>query len=102
MGRIMDRLLHLRSLRRWRAAAEESSRAPLSELRRQRNQARQLRTHLDRLIHTADGRLALPQIGSSFFPRPHGTDWSWRPEMWRGPLPERGLASVPAQGAAGR
>lgn len=101
MGRIMDRLMHLRSLRRWRAAAEESSRAPLSELRRQRNHARQLRTHLDRLIHTADGRLALPQIGSSFFPRPHGTDWSWRPEMWRGPLPERGLSSVPAKARLG-
>lgn len=101
MGRIMDRLLHLRSLRRWRAAAEDSARAPLSELRRQRNQARQLRTHLDRLIHTADGRLALPLIGSSFFPRPHGTDWSWRPELWRGPLPERGLSSVPTKARLG-
>ena len=101
MGRIMDRLLHLRSLRRWRAAAEDSARAPLAELRRQRNQARQLRTHLDRLIHTADGRLALPQIGSSFFPRPHGTDWSWRPELWRGPLPERGLASAPPKARLG-
>lgn len=101
MGRIMDRLLHLRSLRRWRAAAEESARAPLSELRHQRNQARQLRTHLDRLIHTADGRLALPPVGSSFFPRPHGTDWSWRPELWRGPLPERGLSSVPAKARLG-
>lgn len=101
MGRIMDRLMHLRSLRRWRAAAEDSSRAPLSELRRQRNQARQLRTHLDRLIHTADGRLALPQIGSSFFPRPHGTDWSWRPGLWRGPLPERGLSSVATKARLG-
>jgi hypothetical protein len=94
MGRIIDQLLHLRSLRRWRGAAERSAQASLSELRLQRNQARQLRTHLDRLIHTADGRLALPQIGSSQFPRPHGTDWAWRPELWRGPLPERGVAAA--------
>lgn len=94
MGRIMDRLFHLRSLRRWRRAAERSAHASLADLRLQRNQARQLRSHLDRLIHTADGRLALPQIGSTQFPRPHGTDWAWRPELWRGPLPERGLAAA--------
>ncbi|WP_417475862.1 DUF6478 family protein [Leisingera sp.] len=97
MSRILDRLLHLRSLRRWRSAAEAAPRAPLSDLRLQRNQARQLRTHLDRLIHTAEGRLALPQIGSSFFPRPHGTDWSWRPELWRGPLAVQGLCPAPAE-----
>lgn len=101
MSRIMDRLLHLRSLRRWRGAAEGAARTPLSELRIQRNQARQLRTHLDRLIHTADGRLALPLIGSSFFPRPHGTDWSWRPQLWRGPLAERGLSSAPSKARLG-
>ncbi len=94
MGRILDRLIQPGVLRRWRRAARQSETAPLSELRRQRNQARLLRAHLDRLIHVADGRLALPMIGSSFFRRPHGTDWSWRPELWRGPLPVPGLSSV--------
>ncbi|MGR3760994.1 DUF6478 family protein [Roseobacteraceae bacterium NS-SX3] len=101
MGRILDRLLHRGSLHRWRRAARQSGEAPLSELRQQRNEARQLRTHLDRLIHTADGRLALPQIGSSHFPRPHGTDWSWRPELWRGPLPVPGISSAPSKSELG-
>lgn len=101
MSRILDRLFHARSLRRWRRAARHATNAPLQELRVQRNQARQLRSHLDRVIHVADGSLALPVIGSSYFPRPHGTDWSWRPELWRGPLPVPGLSSVPTKSMLG-
>lgn len=94
MSGILDRLNQARSLRRWRRAARQADQAPLSELREWRNHARQLRTHLDRLIQVADGRLALPAIGTSYFPRPHDTDWAWRPEALRGPLPAPGLASV--------
>lgn len=97
----MDRLLHGRALRKWRRAARQSGETGLSDLRAQRNQARQIRAHLDRLIHVADGRLALPRIGSSFFPKPHGTDWSWRPELWRGPVPVPGLSSVPTKSMLG-
>ena len=101
MGRILDRLLQARAVRRWRQAALQAEDARLSDLRVQRNRARQLRTHLDRLLHVAEGRLALPLIGSSFFPRPHGTDWSWRPELWRGPLPSPGLSSAPTRAMLG-
>ena len=101
MSRIIDRLFHKRSLRRWREAAHQANEASLPDLRVQRNQARQMRLYLNRLIHVADGRLALPLIGSSFFPRPHGTDWSWRPELWRGPLPVPGLSSVPTKSMLG-
>lgn len=101
MGKILDRMLHTRVLRRWRRAARVADKTNLTELRAQRNQARQMRTHLDRLIHVADGRLALPMVGSSFFPKPHGTDWSWRPELWRGPLPVPGLSSVPTKSMLG-
>ena len=101
MGRIIDQLFQMRALRKWRRSARQAERAALSELRIQRNHARQLRAHLDRLIHIADGRLALPKVGSSFFPRPHGTDWSWRPELWRGPLASPGLSSVPTKSMLG-
>lgn len=74
---------------------------PLSLLRTRRNQARALRAHLDHLIHVADGRLALPMIGTSYFPRPQGTDWAWRPELWRGPLPVPGLSSAPSRSSLG-
>lgn len=101
MGGFLNKLVHRRTLRRWRQMAMQATKAPLPQLRQQRNQARALRGQLDRLIHIAEGRLALPQIGSSFFPRPHGTDWSWRPELWRGPLPTPGLSSVPSKSKLG-
>lgn len=101
MGRILDRLFHARALRRWRNAASLAHESDLATLRAQRNRARQLRTYLDRLVHVADGRLALPQVGSTFFPRPHGTDWYWRPELWRGPLATPGLSSVPTKSMLG-
>jgi len=101
MGRILDRLFHYRALNHWRQYARQADLAPLSDLRRQRNRARQLRAHLDRLIHVAEGRLAMPQIGSSFFPKPHGTDWSWRPNLWRGPLSEPGISSAASKSMLG-
>ncbi|MBL4769413.1 MAG: hypothetical protein JKY94_17205 [Rhodobacteraceae bacterium] len=97
MGKILDRLSNARMLRRWRKVARGAEHIALPQLRTQSSDARKLRTHLDRLIHVAEGRLALPQVGSSFFARPHGTDWSWRPNLWRGPLPSPGLSSVPSK-----
>lgn len=101
MGRLLDRMVFARLLRRWRRAARDAQNTPLPQLRLQRNRARELRTHLDQLIHVADGRLALPHIGTSYFPRPHGTDWAWRPELWRGPLPVPGLSSVKSESMLG-
>ncbi|CUH87001.1 hypothetical protein PH5382_00920 [Phaeobacter sp. CECT 5382] len=101
MGGFLNKLFHRGSLRRWHRDAARASTTSLPMLRQQRNQARLLRNQLNRLIHIADGRLALPHIGSSFFPRPHGTDWSWRPELWRGPLPVPGLSSVPSKSQLG-
>ena len=66
----------------------------LGQLRAERSEARKLRYHLNELISHADNRLALPMIGSHAFPKPHGTDWSWRPAIWREPLPVPGQSSV--------
>ncbi|KPD13312.1 DUF6478 family protein [Phaeobacter sp. 11ANDIMAR09] len=101
MGGFLSKLFHRRTLRRWKQVAAQAAKVPLPQLRQQRNQAQALRGQLDRMIHIAEGRLALPQIGSSFFPRPHGTDWSWRPELWRGPMPTPGLSSVPSKSKLG-
>lgn len=94
MGRLLDNLNFRRSLQRWRRAARQAPAASLLVLRQQRTQARLLQNELEQLVHTADGRLALPAIGSNSFPRPHGTDWAWRPELWRGTLPVPGISSV--------
>lgn len=101
MNSIIDVISNTGNLRRWRRAAQDAPDAPLDVLRQQVQQARRLRSHLDRLIHVADGKLALPAIGSNSFAKPHGTDWSWRPEPWRGPLPVPGLSSVQSKSRLG-
>ena len=94
MAGLVDALAYRVSLRRWSRAARQASAANLSELRVRRTRTRALRQKLNDLIFVADSRLALPRIGSSAFVKPQGTDWSWRPQIWRGPLPEQGMASV--------
>jgi len=91
---LLDRLAKRRSLDRWTRAAVAAESAELDTLRKQRNEARQLRSRLDALVHVAEGRLALPRIGSNAFARPSGTLWSWRPQVWRGPLGTKGMAAV--------
>lgn len=86
--------MHRSNLRRWTRFARAAGTMPLDRLRTQRARARALKTQIDALIHVADGRLALPLIGSTAFFKPQGCDWSWRPELWRGPLPRPGMSSV--------
>jgi hypothetical protein len=91
---LIDRLLHRGALRRWARAAQKAPQTELETLRQQRQQARQLRGKLDELMHVAESRLALPRIGSNAFARPGGTTWAWRPQLWRGPLGQTGIASA--------
>lgn len=94
-------LLHQRTIMRWSAAVRNAQKSELANLRAQRQNARSLRGKLDELIFVADSRLGLPRIGSTSFPRPTGTDWSWRPKLWRGPLAQKGLAGVESKTALG-
>ncbi|WP_377194054.1 DUF6478 family protein [Ruegeria meonggei] len=102
MGRLLDRYIHRKVLERWRKAARDADDAPASDLRQQRDEARKLRSHLDMLLHMAEGRLTRPLIGSEQFPKPLGTDWSWRPDLWRGPLIRPGVASAPRKAVLDR
>jgi hypothetical protein len=81
-------------LRLWNRAATRANTADISKLRNQRTRARILRYHLNRLIHVADNRLALPLIGSTAIQKPYDADWAWRPEIFRGSLPVPGMSSV--------
>jgi hypothetical protein len=58
-----------------------------------RGQARAMRRQIDRVIHSADERLSAPVIGAGLPRQPLGTDWSWRADAWRGPLPQAGLVA---------
>ncbi len=95
--RLIDRLVHRAALRRWRKVSDAATAMDLGTLRRQRGRAWALRRHLDRLIHQAEHRLALPVIGSNALRRPLGADWVWRPPLWKGPVPVPGMSSVPAR-----
>lgn len=98
---LIDRLAHNRALRQWARAARSAEKAHVSDLRAMRSEARQLRAHLDRVIHKADERLALPRMGATGMPLPHNVDWSWRPELWAGPIPRPGMASVASKSMLG-
>lgn len=94
----LDRVLQKRVQRRWSQLAERAAAMDLDELRRIRGAARGMRRQLDRVIHEAEHRLALPVIGSNAIRKPLGTDWAWRPDLWRGSIPVPGFSSVPTKG----
>lgn len=96
-----DTAMYRRALQRWAMSARDAKTAKLSILRKQSHRAKLLRAHLDRLIHVADERLALPVVGSTSFPKPHNADWSWRPDLWRGRLPVSGISSVTSKSMLG-
>ncbi len=91
---LIDRLLHRRILRRWEAWANMADRMDLEPLRDLRMRARQARRQLDRVIHVSEHRLALPVIGSNAIRKPMGSDWAWRPDLWKGQIPVPGFSSV--------
>ncbi|MFV2038567.1 MAG: DUF6478 family protein, partial [Paracoccaceae bacterium] len=63
--------------------------------------AREVRRRLDQVLHTADARLTLPLIGSNAIQKPLHADWSYRPELWRGPLSPAGMVAVNSRSCIG-
>ncbi|MEZ5913600.1 MAG: DUF6478 family protein [Paracoccaceae bacterium] len=94
LNNTLDYVAGRAGLRRWNRHADEADAMSAGELRVLRGQARAIRRQIDRFLFVAEGRLARPAIGNAVMPRPVGTDWAWRPEVWRGPLPVRGQAAV--------
>lgn len=97
----LDAALNRLTVRRWTRAAGRAQRSELGELRRQRHYARMIKAQIDRLFFVADSRLALPRIGSNTIVKPLGTDWSWRPPLWRGPLAKKGIVAAETKSSIG-
>ena len=91
---LLEQLIHRRGLTLWERAAARAQAIPLSELRHLRQRAQQMRSRIDRVLFIADARLTLPRIGSNAFHKPLHSDWSWRPELWRGPVHPSGYAAA--------
>jgi hypothetical protein len=94
VSRLFDGLFHRCILRQWGRVARDADNLDLRTLSLLRGRAREIRRRLDRLIHVAEGRLTLPAVGSNAIIKPLYTDWSYRPELWRGPLSPPGIVAA--------
>ena len=90
-----------RTEERWTRLAETAPGLESFELRALRAEARGMRRQLDRVLQVADARLAVPGLGSGLPQMPLGTDWSWRPDLWRGALTEPGAVASGERTALG-
>ena len=82
-------LLHERSLARWSKAARRAPMTGLGRLGRDRDRALELRQQLDEVLATAAERLA-PVEDTAPPAGPLGTDWVWRPAIFRRPVEPSG------------
>ena len=99
---LLDRVIQQSALARFRRWSEGARNADLRDLRKTRSAARRLKFHLDEFLFVAENRLALPVIGNQAVAAPYDADWSWRPEIWCGPLPVQGISSVANKSTLGR
>ncbi len=86
IGQIIDQWRLRKVQDRWARAADEALVMDAFQLRRLRGEARTMRRQIDRVIHAADSRLTPPVLGAGLPRMPLGTDWTWRPDAWRGAL----------------
>lgn len=91
---IIERWRWKRCLQQWAGYENDAAQLDLSSLRDLRSRSRQMRHATDRVLHVADGRLALPRIGTNAMQKPLHCDWAYRPQLWRGPLAVPGLCGL--------
>jgi hypothetical protein len=92
--KFIERKLNRAALRRWARRVRTSAALDLGEMRSLRAQAHDFRVQLDAFLFEAEGRLTLPLIGSNAMQLPLYTDWSYRPELWRGQIFPQGAAAL--------
>ena len=81
----------------WARVANEAPGMKKAALRVWSGRARAMRREINRVIHVAEQRLAMPAIGSDLPRQPLGTDWVWRPDIWCGPVPVTGHVAEAAR-----
>lgn len=90
ISQFLDGWHQRRAQERWTRLAETAPELESFQLRALRAEARGMRRQLDRMLQVADGRLTVPVLGTGLPQMPLGTDWSWRPDLWCGALPDPG------------
>lgn len=94
LARLIDRWHLGRVERRWSGLLAAATAGDLTALRPLRGEARALRRQVDAMLLVAEGRLAQPVLGAGLPRTPLGTDWAWRPDLWRGPLSSPGTIAT--------
>jgi Family of unknown function (DUF6478) len=94
IARFLEGWHQRRTEERWEGLAKAAPELESFELRALRAEAKGMRRLLDRTLQIADARLALPLLGAGLPQTPLGTDWAWRPDLWRGALPEPGTMAA--------
>lgn len=94
LARLFEGWHQRRTEDRWARLAEAAPELDSFALRSLRAEARGMRRQLDRALQVADARLAVPALGAGLPQMPLGTDWSWRPDLWRGAMAEPGAVAL--------
>jgi hypothetical protein len=98
----IEKISQRRALQRWERLAKAVKDMDLEMLRITRGRARTMIRPLEEVIHVADSRLMLPQIGSDAIQKPLNSDWAYRPEIWRGPITPRGMSAAQNKAKLGK
>jgi hypothetical protein len=97
LAQILDQWRLRKVQAHWASVAQDAPGIDPFALRQHRTHARAMRREIDRVIHAADHRLALPALGTGLPRLPVATDWAWRPDAWRGALSQAGAVAVEAR-----
>ncbi len=92
---ILTRLAERRLLARWAEAADQADRLPVAELRNLQAKLRPLSEELARIDRVASARLTGT---ANAIRKPRGTDWAYRPRLWRENIDRRGQSFVSSPG----
>lgn len=93
----LSRLRRRRSARQWRQIADGAAGLGTGAKRRLRDEAKGLRSDLDRFLRSLDRRAGQSLAALGRVSLPPGTDWRWRPGFLAAALSPSGLAG-PANG----
>lgn len=85
MAGYLSNLIGRRNLRRWERAASAVDSLDPKRLRALKAEARALSRQVEKVLRSAEGRLAVNLTTSPTVRRPIQSDWGWRPEIWRVP-----------------